>query len=150
MYVPLAGLLWALAELLVPVWNNTKARPVVALVLYGAFAAWLGLTILRNPAWRDNETVFLDTVAKNPQTTRVHFNLAVTYEDLLGNPAGAKRHYEAVTAIYEARRKAAEGAIQFWDEELESRMSLGRLYLADGPVPESRAELWRCHGDPGG
>jgi tetratricopeptide (TPR) repeat protein len=64
----------------------------------------------------------------------VHYNLAVTYEDLLDNPAGARRHYEQVIALYDARKEATGEHDRYWAEELESHLSLGGLYLEQGAV----------------
>ena len=132
MYVPLAGLLWAVAEILGLLWARPMAHPFITTGLYTVFAFFLILTVVRNVAWRDNETLFLDTVTKNPDTARVHFNLAVTYEDMLGNPAGARREYEAVLKAYEAKRRraATPAKVYYTDDELESHLSLGRIFFA--------------------
>ncbi len=132
MYVPIAGLLWALAEV---VWLALEKRPfwliqtVTACVLVVALV-FLALTARRNLAWRDNETLFRDTLVKNPRSARVHFNLAVTYEDLLKNLPGARRHYEKVLELYEEKKTTGElPKDNFFVEELESHLSLGRIFL---------------------
>lgn len=131
LYVPMAGLLLAFMEVL----NDASARPwVVRVATVGVTAAcvWFAaLTVARNSDWRDNETLFLATLADNPGSARVQYNLAVTYEDLLRNAPGARRHYEAVVNLYK-EKKAREGTPQaFWDDELESYLSLGRIYMKD-------------------
>lgn len=131
MYVPMAGFFWALAELAWAAARPPAARRVVVVAAYAACVCFLALTVARNRVWHDNETLFTATLAQNPNSSRVHYNLAVTYEDLTGNLPGARRHYDAVTALHKTKKEALNqsGAEIFWDEELESYLSLGRLYL---------------------
>ena len=135
MYLPMAGLLWAVAEAVEPLTRSPRAKPVATGLVYGACLILLVLTVSRNRDWRDNETLFRDTLAHNPNTARVHFNLAVTYEDLEGNIPGAQRHYRRVLEIYE-ERKAENPELQdlYWDEELEAHLSLGNIALNQGAI----------------
>ncbi len=129
MYVPMAGFLWALAEALWIVARPRAARVALAGVTAVFGLCMLGLTVARNRDWRDNETLFLATLEQNPASARVQFNLAVTYEDILHNLPGARRHYEEVLRLYEQKRSRLKGsaAMQRWDDELESQLSLGRI-----------------------
>lgn len=133
MYVPMAGLLWAVAEYASEYVRVPAARWAMAAVVAAACFAFAGVTAARNQDWRDNESIFRATLAENPNSIRVHYNLAVTYEDLLKNEAGARRHYARVIDLYKGikARTRNPGAERFWDDELESRLSLGRIYLAD-------------------
>lgn len=47
----------------------------VAVILAG----WAGRTITRNRDWRSNETLFIATVAAQPQCAKAHYNLADVY-----------------------------------------------------------------------
>ena len=137
MYVPLAGFLWAVAEALYAALTTADGRPrkialtyaVAALVILWT-AGLLALTVNRNGDWHDNESIYTATLRESPGSLRVHFNLAVTYDDLLDNPYGARRHYDAVTRIYRARKRE-NPSIQnrFWNDELEAYLSLGNIYL---------------------
>ncbi len=140
MYVPMAGLFWALAELFLPrtdhPWSPLQNRPLIALatllvVVFGL--SLLAQSVERNYDWRSNESLFRSTLRENPDTSRVHFNLAVTYEDVLGNPPGARRHYEEVLRVSEQRRQASPDLGDFhWDQEVEAYFSLGNIaYLED-------------------
>jgi len=134
MYVPMAGFFWALAETVYSVCKGRRgATRIAAAAAYGLCAFFLALTAARNPVWHDNERLFRSTLAANPNSVRVHYNLAVTYGDIEGNLPGARRHYETVLALYEKQKRAARDGTQaeemFWDEELESHLSLGRIYL---------------------
>ena len=60
----------------------------------------------------------------------MNYNLAVTYEDLAGNVAGARRYYDRVIALYaDKKTNDASMADTFWVDELESHVSLGRIYF---------------------
>lgn len=130
MYVPMAGLIWAATELLYAGARPAKARYGLAGAAFAAGLLFLGLTVNRNRDWHDNESIFLATLEQNPHSTRVQYNLAVTYEDLLGNPSAARRHYEAVIDTYREKKRGMLGGGKetFYDEELESHLSLGRIY----------------------
>jgi hypothetical protein len=161
LYVPLAGFLWALAEKVGTVTHfprlSSPVRPKrnrqkMGYCPYFFLGAWcvmlIALTVARNPAWRDNETIFRDTLAKNPNSARVHYNLAVTYEDILKNLPGAKRHYEDVIEIYKKQKRAA-GREAYYDDELEAYNSLGKIYLQQGDY-QAAAERYRTVLSVGG
>lgn len=132
MYVPLAGLLWAMAEGAYQLLrHNDRALRISTGILYAAAVVLLVLTLNRNQDWHDNVSLFRATLAQNPATTRVHFNLAVTYEDLEGNLPGARRHYQQVIALYQERKEKEGKQDQFWNEELEAHLSLGSLYMRE-------------------
>ena len=128
MYVPLAGFVLALTAFID---RFVRAPKLLAAARAGIACAALllvALALARNDDWRDNETLFRATLAENPNSSRVHFNLAVTYEDLLGNLTGASRHYEKVLELSQAR-KTENDANQIFDEELGSHLSLGKIYF---------------------
>ncbi len=134
LYVPLAGLLWMLLEF---VWLACGRRPVPWPAISAVCACCLLLTAMsvhRNRDWRSNEALYLATLKENPRSIRVHYNLAVTYQDLLANPAGARRHFERVVALYR-EKKTSEGLSQslVWDDELEAHLSLGDILSAVEP-----------------
>lgn len=144
MYVPMAGFFWGLAEFIVARLGGEDriAQRPVAQVLGAVVTIWalalLLLTVDRNRDWDTNESLYTATLRENPNSVRVHFNLAVTYQDLLDNPAGARRHYHAVVRAYEARREGTpELAGRFWRDELEAHLSLGELYREAGRFGES-------------
>lgn len=135
MYLPMAGFLWAAAE---GIWalmrGNRVVQAAAAVLVFGVLLLFLGATAARNRVWRDNETLFRDTLAKSPASIRAHFNLAVTYEDILHNVAGARRHYERVIALYKDKKSASDAEDQFWPDELEAHLSLGRIYAQRGDL----------------
>lgn len=134
LYVPLAGFLWAAAELAWPMVASHAALRRVAGVIVAVWGAWLlGLTVDRNLDWRDNEALYTATLRANPDSLRVRYNLAVTYDDLVNNPVGAKREYEALIERY-ARRVEQGGAADFDEGVFEARIALGRLYYEDDDV----------------
>lgn len=132
MYVPLAGFLWAVFEIVGFAANRKGIRTSVIVVAYAAGLCFVTLTVLRNLDWRDNESIYRATLRDNPGSIRVTYNLAVTYEDLLDNMPGARRSYERVIELYQVKKHdelAAGGEERFWDDELESHLSLGRIFM---------------------
>ena len=132
LYVPMAGFWLALFAVVWPVVTGPSLRPVATAVFAIYCAVFLAMTIERNKDWRSNESIYNATLAMNPNSLRVQYNLAVTYSDITDNLPGAVRHYMTVLDFYQAKRDArqkATGETPVWTEELESRVSLGRIYL---------------------
>lgn len=130
MYVPMAGFWWALTELIHAACRREALLRAAGIILIVLCIAFTGLTARRNLDWHDNATLFRATLRENPGSARVHYNLAVTYEDLEGNYAGARRHYERYLELQVKRRAALpEGAPVAMDDEIEARMSLGRVLM---------------------
>jgi len=97
MYVPMAGFWLALAEMVARL-----PRPLPRLALIPAallFLLFTALTVQRNEDWDNNARLFQATLRENPNTMRVHYNLAVAFGDLEGNTAGALRHYAAAARL---------------------------------------------------
>jgi tetratricopeptide (TPR) repeat protein len=128
MYVPMAGFWWAAAECLVLAFDRPRLRWVPLLSAGAACVALVMLTAQRNQDWHDNERLFVSTLKQNPNSIRVHYNLAVTYEDILKNYAGARRHYEVIL-----RLQGQEGAVT---EPRPAKVAEGELRLALGRVLE--------------
>lgn len=155
LYLPSVGwaLLWAWALARA---DRDARRPVgfglaaAALVLAGAFAAG---TVSRNAAWRDDYTIFTDTVEKSPDSDVVH--------NLLGNALlergridEAVEHYRAAAAINPGnpkvyanlgvvalRRGALDEAVRQFERAvtiapglIEARNNLGYAYARSGQL----------------
>jgi tetratricopeptide (TPR) repeat protein len=99
LYVPMAGFWWGVAELA----HECVRRPALRRVLAGATAVFVaGLAVAsayRNQDWHSNERLYRATLASNPDTMRVRYNLGVTYESMTGNHAGARREFEYALAL---------------------------------------------------
>ncbi len=126
MYVPMAGFWWAAAELLVSLCNRPGLRWAPLLLAGTACVALVAATAQRNQAWHDNERLFVSTLKENPNSVRVHYNLAVAYEDILKNFAGARRHYEAILRI-QGQQDAQIAARPAMVAEAELRLALGHV-----------------------
>jgi len=130
MYIPMAGFWLAVADL---AWWAAQRQPAAGRALAPLAAAFiiglLGAAVARNADWDSNETLFRDTIAKNPATSRVHYNLAVDYDDLRDNAAGAVRHYRQALAL-----RADTLSPQ---EEGDLRLSLARNLAALGRYSEA-------------
>ncbi len=130
LYVPLAGLLWAVAEVLWPLVNRPGMVRVAAAALAVVVLVLIGLSVQRNRDWRDNVSIYAATLEENPDTIRVNYNLAVTYEDIVDNGPGARRHFERVLTLYDEKRvRENTPEDSYWADEYDARLSLGRLYL---------------------
>lgn len=128
LYVPLAGLLWAFMEVVARLPRPATHVAAIALAVWGIFL--LAATAERNLDWRNNEALFRATLRENPDSLRVRYNLAVTYQDILDNPTGATREYQALIARYEqAASQNSEVARAYAMTALEAQLSLGRMYL---------------------
>jgi len=142
MYVPMAGFWWALAEGCVLL---MKRLPPLRIAVPAATAALalllLGLTVQRNDEWHSNESLFRATLRENPDTMRVQYNLAVTYEDLEGNRAGARRHFHEVLRL-QGVDLADTARRQVREDEIDVRLSLGQLAFDMGHFEEA-AEHFR-------
>lgn len=136
MYVPLAGFLWALGELLWPRLRHAVSRQLAAVAVYAVLLAFVAVTIDRNRDWKDNEAIYLATLRYNPDSIKAQYNLAVTYEVLRDNPAGARRHYGEVLRIYDALRRESGGNL-VWDQELEAHVALGNILYDQGQYDEA-------------
>jgi len=125
--------LWAAAEFLWPFVNQGAVLRVAAAALAVVVFAFIGVCVDRNRDWQDNQTIYAATLDRNPNTIRVNYNLAVTYEDIVDNRPGARRHFERVLTLYDEKR-AREGTPEnaYWADEYDARLSLGRLHLDDG------------------
>lgn len=135
MYVPMAGLWWALAELLYRTLKQSFAQRAALAAGFALCFLFLVLTVQRNQEWRDNETLFLATLRENPASIRVHYNLAVTYEDLEGNFPGARRHYETILRLYDEQKRLRAGGGEsriLLDDEIDVHLSLGRVCMQVG------------------
>ncbi|HOK08529.1 MAG TPA: hypothetical protein PLT82_01585 [Candidatus Hydrogenedens sp.] len=151
MYTPMIGFWWCFFELIYYVVTSKKLPkinnynyyllPIINVVLLIITVAFFYLTYLRNEEWKDNETIFRSTLSYNPNTTRVRYNLAVTYEEILKNYPGAKREYQELTKIYERIKKFAgitDKQISFMNEdEIETWLSLGKTLFHTGKFSDA-------------
>jgi tetratricopeptide (TPR) repeat protein len=140
MYIPMAGFFFGVCGVTHALLK--KVNSILHVAAIAALASWLValsvLTVARNRDWRDDESLYIATLRENPNSTRVHFNLAVVYQDILDNPAGARRHFLAVTRAYEKRKEANPAERdEFWADELEAHLSLGELYAAEHRYAEA-------------
>lgn len=138
LYVPLAGLLWAVGELVAPFLAAKPARVAAAGVVAAWFLVLVGLSVERNRDWRNNETIFVKTLEANPNSLRVRYNLGVTYQDIDDNPIGAIREFERFLQDYSAAHQADPEWAKFYDlTAMEAGNSLGALYFQRGQLQQA-------------
>jgi len=134
MYVPMAGFWWALLEG-VALFTRTPATRRLATAAACILAAILSvLAVARNNDWHDNESLYSATLAQNPRSFRVQFNLGVEYQDLQKDPAAARRHFQAAWDLI-TTGKAAGAALS--PAEAEIALSLGDVLSKSGDYPEA-------------
>ena len=145
MYVPMAGFLWALLEMLLcilpdslsPASQGFMKKSMVALSVVWLISLSFN-SIQRNVAWSSNTAIYSATIAENPNTKRVHYNLAVTYQDMENNNVGAIRHYQQVLDLYATKKKQDPSQEDiYWDEEIESHFSLAQIFYDEQNYTES-------------
>lgn len=126
MYVPLAGAVWLVAELVNAI-ARSWGRPQAA---YAAMAAavvfFLPMTADRNLDWRDNITLFEATLEENPNTLRVRFNLAVALESIEENLPAARRVFQSVVTRFDQTQTDGQPPTLM---ELDARLALGNIAL---------------------
>lgn len=153
MYVPMAGFWWAFFEgIFLAAGRIPLGVPFCRAAVAAMACMLLWMTVERNRDWHDNERLFRATLRENPKSARVHFNLAVTCQDLRKNLSGARRHYEAVLRLKAAPggEKGAAALIP----EMEVRASLGRVLEDQGDMAAAAAEYEKAlnlakSADPG-
>lgn len=141
MYVPMAGFWWAVGEGLVLACERPRLRWMPLMLAGAACVLLVALTAERNRDWHDDERLFVSTLEKNPNSVRVHYNLAVTYEDILKNYAGARRHYEAILRL-QGQEGSAKPARPATVAEGELRLALGHVLEKMGN-PAAAAEQFQ-------
>lgn len=138
LYVPMAGLWWALLEAVALVTKQPAPRWIASAAVAALALLFVNATHARNEDWSNNERLFRSTLRENPKTQRVAYNLAVTYEDLDKNAAGARRTYEHLLHLYEADPLPGGG---MRPDEPEVRLSYGKQLLKQGDYSEAIAVL---------
>lgn len=99
LYVPMAGFWWGAAELAHEFAPAPTARRALAAATAVFVAALAAVSVHRNQDWHSNESLYRATLASNPDTMRVRYNLGVTHESMTGNWAGARREFEYALAL---------------------------------------------------
>lgn len=137
MYVPMAGFWWGLIETAAllaaraPVLRRCAPALVAACVLL-----FLALTVSRNEAWHSNTDIYRNTLTANPQTYRIHANLAETYKTEVHNLAGARRHYTKTLELYDRFRTRSGNQQILLQNETYFQWSLAMLHLSEARFAE--------------
>jgi len=153
MYTPMIGFWWCIFELIYYFICHQQLLQInkkyimysINTLLLVVTVAYFFTTYLRNEEWKNNETIFKSTLTYNPNTTRVRYNLAVTYEDILKNYPGARREYQKLIQYYERikkKEKASEKQFSFInEEEIEIWLSCGKSLFSMGKFVEAIEQL---------
>ncbi|AJE02568.1 tetratricopeptide repeat protein [Geobacter pickeringii] len=131
LYLPSFGFVLALVFPAADLWRkNAQSARYLAAAGAGILVAYAAITIPRGAVWRDNYTLWADTVRKFPNSGMVHYNLA--YE--------LKQRGELREAIAQYRT-----AIDLSPGLADAHMNLGNIYAQTGfpgmAIDEYRATL---------
>lgn len=145
---------WMIALLAAIAWRFMRAASIILLV------PLVALTALRTPVYRNAETLWRDTLAKNPDSWMVHTNLAHVLRDRAAANndeklfAEAEQHYlralELAPNIHDThvnvglmlgRRGYFEQAMQHFQKALEINPDFAPAYYGIGQVCQQRGDV---------
>lgn len=103
MYLPTAGLAILLSYAMKRAFSIRRSRPAPAVVILLVLATALSFTcaaatIKRSPVWKDDYSLWADTVKKSPNNANVHYNLAWASQER-GYIPGAIEHYREAARL---------------------------------------------------
>ena len=123
-------------------WLRGRWAPALAVVLVAA----LGMrAFARTRAFHDEETLWRDTLAKNPSAWIAHNNLAILLAER-GEPAFAEVHFRQVLALEPGHSGALANlgyALEIMGRDAEAAETLGRAASARSDDADARAHLVR-------
>lgn len=114
-----------------------KGPRVAALLLLVVSALFSAKTILRNPVWKDNLTLFSTDVKTSPHSAKVRLALAATLTDM----AGKERDPNIRQRLKDEARVHLEKAVEIYPGFVQAWFDLGNLLADQGKV----AEADRCY-----
>jgi tetratricopeptide (TPR) repeat protein len=98
-YLPSVGFGLALAAAILGPSPEARVRRFRAAILLAIALAFAARTVARNRVWKDDETLFAESVRTSPASAKAHYNLGwVSFER--GRLAPALEHYSRATRIY--------------------------------------------------
>ncbi len=133
-YLPMVGLLIALAAGLTKLWDSARARPV--LIRTGVVLGLLAIVALEVPRtraqaslWRDTQTLYEHMLRHAPRAWQLHAMLANEYLNL-GRTADARQHWTI--------------AAELNPRDAETQNNLGRLLADEGRWADARPYFERA------
>lgn len=127
-YVPSAGFALALSAAVLGRGAPSRRRNLLLLAIALAYGA---RTVVRNPVWQNDETLFADTVRTSPGSAKAHYNLAWVSAEK-GRLSVALDEYTRATQIYPKYFDA-------WAGKGQVEQRLGRLADAESSFRRSLA-----------
>lgn len=150
MYFPSIGIWWAVFELITIYLSSAPYQrinkyfpsqhlPLILVVILALPYSYQ--TMVRNNDWQNNETIFKNTLQHNPNSARVRYNLAVTYEEVLKDYPSAITQYKELLKYYSRiKNKTTTDNKKFvflGEEEIDATLSLGKCLFLSGRYSES-------------
>ena len=127
-YLASLGIIVPVASVLVPVIERISSRRAVAIACCGMLILVLGvLTWRQSRMYRDIETLYRESLARNPGSWLAHYNLGVLYAEMPGRLPDAITEYQA--------------ALRIRPDFAEAHVNLGNaLSQIPGRLPDAIAE----------
>ncbi len=99
LYLPSAGLAVLISFAIRPIFASSKARKARALIMPAAAAVLVLYSVgsfKRSVVWKDDLTLWQDTVVKSPSSKYAHYNLALAYREKGDNKSAVSQFLEAI------------------------------------------------------
>ena len=141
LYLPSFGFIMLMAMLVQYVLKrNERAFGVIALLLISVTALYSAGTVMRNRVWKDDYTIWADTVKKSPDGAipRNHFGYALLTRGMIEE---AIEHYEAAVRLDPAMHEAHANMGNAYSQKQEYARSIEHYRIAIGLRP-AKAEYY--------
>lgn len=157
LYLPSVGFCWLAGWAGVALWDRGGAtrrwlRPALAAALAVAAALGAARIVLRNPDWRNDYTLYTQTLATHPDAYLIRANLGTVYWQQ-GNLAAAEREWKLVVQripenlvtlnnlglVYVRQKRYAE-AIELFERAIRLRPAYAMAHINLGETCEATGE----------
>ena len=120
-----------------PLQGGDGARVAAWTGLFLVFFAFSTLTLLRNPAWKSEYSLFVGDLRKAPNSARVNNNAAV----MLERRSRAAQNPIERRALLQRAIAAGEKAVAIYPDYLDGRLNLARFYLEVNDLEQAETHL---------
>ncbi len=132
-FVPSLAICLLLAYLLERWASKGKTQQVWALSVAGLLIALFAVrTVVRNPVWKDNESLFLSDVRQVPNSAKAQYNAGTQYGDM----ARARGEGERAILMGQAIQHF-EKAISLFADYPDAQNNLANIYLEQGELNQA-------------
>jgi len=118
LYLPSMGFFMVLSSVIVRIYDIRPARILIIAVFIAAVAASSFLTFERNKDWKDDLTIYANTLKYTPSAADIHYNIGNAY----------------------LRREQFDGALAAYQESIRLKPNLVGSYINIGGIYNGRGE----------